>query len=65
MHLVVAYTAHPCPASFALSYLPTILETDMIRFDPFAAMAGRAVDAIPSSVFLKFPVPGLLELLVK
>jgi len=65
MHLVVACTAHPCPALFAFPYLPTILEADMIRFDPFAAMTGRAVDAIASGIFVKFPVPSLLELLIK
>lgn len=65
VHLVVAYTAYPCPASFTFPHLATILKVDMVRFYPLATMTSRAVDTVPSSILLEFSVPGLFELLVK
>lgn len=57
VHFVVASTAHPCPASLAFSHLTSMLESDMIRLDPFATVTGWAIDAISGSVLLKFSIP--------
>ena len=65
VHFIVANTADPCSASLAPSYLTSILESDMIGFDPFATVTSRTVDAISCCVFLEFSVPGLFELLIE
>lgn len=65
VHLVIADTAHPGPTSFTLSYFATVLEADVIGFDPLATMTSRAVDTVSSGVLLEFPIPGLLEFLVE
>ena len=65
VHFVVASTAYPCAAPLTFSHLTSVLESDVIRLDPFATMTGRAVDTISGSVLLEFPVPRLFELLVE
>jgi hypothetical protein len=65
VHFIVAYDAHTHPASLTFPHLPTVLDSDMVRFDPFAATTRRAVDAVASSIFLKLSVPGLFEPLIK
>lgn len=65
MHDAAAGTAYPCSTFLAFAHFPTTLEHDMIWFDPFAATTSGAVDTILGRVFLKLPVPDLLEFLVK
>lgn len=65
VHFVVTYAAYACPTFFAFSYFATILHVDMIRFDPLATMARRAVDTVSGRIFMELPVPDLFELLVE
>lgn len=63
---VVALTAHARAAAFAFpDAAARAVGGDGGGFDPRAAVAGRAVDAVAGGVFLEFVVPGLLEGLVE
>lgn len=64
---VVALAANARPAAFALPDAATCgtVGSDVRRFDPRAAVAGGAVDAVAGGILLEFVVPGFLEGLVE
>ena len=65
MCFVIADGADSSTAAFALAYLATVLEHDMVRLDPLTAAFADAVDLILSLVFEKLSVPGFLEFLIE
>ena len=65
MHLIVASAADASMAALAFADFPAMINSDMIWLNPFAATACRTIDPIPCIVFLEFPIPSLLEVLVE
>lgn len=65
MHFVVTDAAYPSRTMLTFPYLTTVLHEDMIWLDPLTAATIRTVYSIPRGIFLKLPIPGFLEFLIK
>ena len=65
VRLVVADGTDLSPAALAFAHLPTMLDVDMARLDPLAAILANAVYSVLGFVFEEFTIPVLLKFLIE
>jgi hypothetical protein len=65
VHFLRTYAAHPCFALLAPPDFPTILNLDIVRFDPGAASPSRAIYSVLRLEFSISAVPQFFELLIE